>query len=77
MLQKGANFSFNTEGAQNDCVNSNATLWEVLQGEAEWNAIYQSLDEGTRRDGVWINAKALETCSEHLGKISVVHSLLL
>ena len=50
-------------------------MWEVLQGEAEWNAIYQSLDEGTRRDGVWINAKALETCSEHLGKISVVHSL--
>ena len=60
------------EGAQNACVNSNATLWEVLQGEAEWNAIYQSLDEGTRRDGVWINAKAMETCSEHLGKISVV-----
>ena len=55
--------------AKSECeVKENATLWEVLHGGNEWDAIYQSLDEDTRRGGIWINAKALETCSEHLGK---------
>ena len=53
--------------AKEGCVGENATLWEVLQGGNEWDSIYQSLSEDTRR-AIWINAKALETCTEHLGK---------
>ena len=56
------------DAAKEGCVKEDATLWEVLQGWNEWNSIYQSLDEATTRDGIWINAKALETCTEHLGK---------
>ena len=55
------------DAAKEGCVGENATLWEVLQGGNEWDSIYQSLSEDTRR-AIWINAKALETCTEHLGK---------
>jgi len=58
------------DAAKEGCVGENATLWEVLQGGNEWDSIYQSLSEDTRR-AIWINAKALETCSEHLGQDDV------
>ena len=54
------------DAGREGCVAADAALWEVLHGWSEWDAVYQSLDEATRR-AIWINAQALQTCSDHLG----------
>ena len=54
------------DAGKEGCVGANAALWEVLHGRSEWDAVYQSLNAATRR-ATWINAQALQTCSDYLG----------
>jgi len=56
---------YNFSRAKQECEKLGATLWEVLDGEPEWNA-FIGISKELLRSSLWLNAKVVGECDEHL-----------
>ena len=56
---------YNFSRAKQECEKLGSTLWEVLDGEPEWNA-FIGIAKELLRSSLWLNAKVVGKCDEHL-----------
>ena len=64
LLDDIRNYTFyNFSRAKQECENSGARLWEVLDGEPEWDA-FISLAKELKRSNLWLNAMVVGKCDE-------------
>ena len=59
---------YNFSRAKQECEKLDSKLWEVLDGESEWNAFIKIADE-LIRSNLWLNAKVVGKCDENLNTI--------
>ena len=52
---------YNYSSAYKECQRLNASMWEVLDGESEWNVVIENIKK-LGRSNVWLNANPIETC---------------
>lgn len=60
---------YNFSRAKQECEKLGATLWEVLDGEPEWDALYGKSKE-LLRSNLWLNAQIVGKCDESLNNTS-------
>ena len=54
---------YNFSRAKKECEKLDATMWEVLDGEPEWNT-FIALAKELERSNLWINAEPVGKCGE-------------
>ena len=59
---------YNFSRANQECEKLGSTLWEVLDGEPEWDA-FIGIAKELLRSNLWLNAKVVGKCDENLDTI--------
>lgn len=59
---------YNFYRAKQECEKLGSTLWEVLDGEPEWNVFIEIAKEFIRSN-LWLNAKIVGKCDENKNKL--------
>jgi hypothetical protein len=62
---------YNFPEAVEECKAKNATLWQVILGQEEWEAIIEPLKK-VSRDKIWIHGKMEEDCSDGEAEVNNV-----
>ena len=52
---------YNYSSAEEECKRLNSSMWEVIDGESEWQVVIDTIKKLSRAN-VWINANVLENC---------------
>ena len=58
---------YNFEHAKQQCEALNSSLWEILDGQPEWNAVMKVAKDKDRTN-LWLNAKVVEACPNNENK---------
>ena len=55
---------YNYTSAQKECQRLNASMWEVLDGQPEWQVVIENIKK-ISRSNVWLSAQVLENCQQN------------